>query len=157
MWERLEWVIDIDRLVRSRAINWDMIDHAAKIMDIEPMIHLGCAVAYDLFSTSFPEKIIQNFESDKGIINAKNIVMDDLYLNKIFEEGRIMNTVYYLGLGKINSLWYEGAMKLLRYTKEDVYSVNIPNALSPFYHFVHLYNSASYRVKNILKKRMRNV
>lgn len=147
MWERLEWIVDIDRLVRSRAINWDMIDHAAKIMDIEPMIHLGCAVAYDLFNTSFPEKIIQNFESDKGIINAKNIVMDDLYLNKIFEEGRIMNTVYYLGLGKINSSWYEGAIKLLRYTKSDVYTVNLPNILSPMYHLIHLYNTTSYRIK----------
>jgi hypothetical protein len=144
MWERLEWVIDIDRLVRSRAINWDMIDHAAKIMDIEPMIHLGCAVANDLFDTPLPK----NIKQDEAIACAKKIIVNDLYEDKIFDEGRIMNTVYYLGLGKINSSWYEGAMKLLRYTKGDIYMVNLPNFLSFIYHFIHLYNTLTYRTRS---------
>ena len=149
MWERLEWIVDIDRLVRSQQIDWDMIMRTAKMMQIEPMIQLGCAVAYDLFQTPFPKTLIQNFEQDIAIVKAKKIVIDDLYLDKIFEEGRIMNTVYYLGIGKINKSWYESSMKLMRYSKEDVYSINLPNFLSFLYHLVHLYNSLIYRIKKV--------
>jgi hypothetical protein len=147
MWERLEWIVDIDRLVRSREIDWEVLEHTAMIMDIKPLIHLGCAVCYDLFRTPFPDNLIETFMNDTAIHKAKNIVVNDLYLNKIFDEGRIMNTVYYLGIGKINQSWYEYLIRFIRYTKSDVYTINLPNWASFLYHLIHLYHSASYRIK----------
>ena len=156
LWERLEWIVDIDRLVRSHEIDWEIMSKNTKIMQIEPMIQLGCAVAFDLFETPFPDDTLKYFTHNDAIINAQLQIKNDLFSNRIFEEGRIMNTVYYLGMGAISQPWFEYVFRFFRYTKNDVFTVNLPNILTPAYHLIHLYNSAHYRLKSLLYKRKSN-
>lgn len=146
IWERIEWIVDIDRLVRQSSIDWSYVWNLAEQMDIVPMVQLGCAVAHDLFLTPLPELELMKIK-EMQIQTAKEIVISKIKNDEIFGENHIMNTVYYLGLGKINHSWYEYLFRLMRYAKEDVYTINLPNCLSPLYHLIHLYNSTLYRVR----------
>lgn len=148
VWERIEWIVDIDRLVRESNVDWNFIWDLSEQMDIVPMVQLGCAVCYDLFATPFDEALLKRIDTPM-IQKAKDTVISKIKNDEIFGENQIMNTVYYLGLGNDNK-WYEYFFRSLRYAKEDVYTINLPSKISFLYHLIHLYNSAKYRLKTIL-------
>jgi len=59
VWERLEWIVDIDRLIRSvPTLNWDKILKMAKDMGAQKMFLLGIALAQRYFQTPLPENIL---------------------------------------------------------------------------------------------------
>lgn len=149
LWERLEWIVDIDRLARAKNYDWNSLEKISKKMEILPMVLLGCSVTHRLCNTPFPESLMEQIHNDKSIKNATQIIIEQLSKDLIFKEGNIMNTIYFMGLGKGNNRWMEYVFRFLRYTKEDVYTINLPNSLSSLYHVIHLFNTFSYRIKKL--------
>ena len=75
-WERIEWICDIDRLVRSEAgLDWDKTEETAKEMDTLTTLYLGLALSHLLFHTPLPEKIVASMQTER---------IDDL-VSKTFE------------------------------------------------------------------------
>ncbi|MFA6628772.1 MAG: nucleotidyltransferase family protein, partial [Sulfuricurvum sp.] len=60
-WERLEWICDIDRLVRLNPnMDWVVLIERARAMDIEGMVYLGLMISHELLETPLDEKIVES-------------------------------------------------------------------------------------------------
>jgi len=65
MWERLEWIVDIDKLIRSEAasLNWSEILKLASTLQSKASLLLGLALAKDLFHTPLPSTVQSQLDS----------------------------------------------------------------------------------------------
>ena len=68
LFERLEWICDIDRAVRSSLnINWELLINEAEKLGVKRMLYLGLALSQQFFSLELPEMIQKNIAEDKEI------------------------------------------------------------------------------------------
>ncbi|MFA6189062.1 MAG: nucleotidyltransferase family protein [Sulfuricurvum sp.] len=145
-WERAEWIVDIDRLIRRHGedIDWNALSSMAQEMEIEFMFYLGLAMSYELFDTPLSQAIISHIAVEKNIVKAKEFILLELKSDTI----KNLNTglVSIENLNKILHMkdesngWLRHYMLTLIQIKElDVYMVNLPNFLSPLYYLVRLY------------------
>ncbi len=78
--ERIEWICDIDRLIRNTEVNWDDAMSIANQSHAKRSFFLGLSLAQTLFHTPLP----QNIQSH---INADTIVqLQTLILSRISKE-----------------------------------------------------------------------
>lgn len=65
-WERIEWICDIDRLVRSEInLDWDKIIKIVKEMDSHTTLQLGLLLSHTLLHTPLPESIITSIQTER--------------------------------------------------------------------------------------------
>ncbi|QOR62631.1 nucleotidyltransferase family protein [Sulfurovum sp. ST-21] len=57
LWERVEWIKDIDLLIRKHKVNWEIIIQKAKENNFEKMVYLGLSLSVFLFHTPLPKSI----------------------------------------------------------------------------------------------------
>lgn len=62
--ERIEWICDIDRLIRNSTVNWEETISISNQSHAERSFYLGLSLAHHLFYTTLPSNIIQNINSD---------------------------------------------------------------------------------------------
>ncbi len=74
-WERIEWICDIDRLVRAQNINWNKSIEFSKQLHSVKTFHLGLGLSRQLFYTPLPEKIQKNIGS-KEILTLISLTKD---------------------------------------------------------------------------------
>lgn len=145
-WERIEWVVDIDRLIRLHAdvIDWNALAKMAHEMEIEFMLYMGLAVSHELFKTPLNETILSHIESDDAVLKAKDAILVEIKSDTIQNEQTGL-----VSLDNLNKIllikdeshgWLRHYLLTLLQIKElDVYMVNLPNFLSPLYYLVRLY------------------
>ena len=56
LWERIEWIKDIDLLIQNRKIDWETFIKITEKSGFEPMIYLGLSLTVLLFHTPLPEE-----------------------------------------------------------------------------------------------------
>ena len=97
--ERLEWVCDIDRLIRSVDIDWDFAISIAEHSHTKRSFWLGISLAYTLLRSPIPEKIIANIEQKNiQILQTKTLEkMTNTKEKSDFEKNR-ENFIYQLML-----------------------------------------------------------
>lgn len=153
MWERIEWVADIDRLVRSdENIDWEQIFTWAEIMEIAPMVYLGILVCNNLFQTSFSEQVIGRAQRYPNIQKAASVLIEKIYNDDIHRANDDMVNFYLLGinnskrtLSKLFSRFYLPAAR-------DVYHINLPYWLSPLYYIIVFAKVSYIQVELSIKK-----
>ncbi|MDM5272540.1 nucleotidyltransferase family protein [Sulfurovum sp. zt1-1] len=65
-WERLEWICDIDRLLRVQTnIDWDKSFNIAKEMDTYTTLYLGLNLCYELLGTPLPKTIMPIIHTER--------------------------------------------------------------------------------------------
>ena len=69
LWERIEWIKDIDLLIRKEDIDWEKIVKKVEGSGFEVMIYLGLSLAMRLFETPLPKQITDHI-SDMKILNT---------------------------------------------------------------------------------------
>lgn len=80
LFERLEWICDIDRLVRCQSkINWDKILLDAQAMGIERMLFLGLNLANVFFDLPLPQQITKKAGTSPIIKELIENVIDSHY------------------------------------------------------------------------------
>lgn len=68
LFERLEWICDIDRTIRSNpGINWKHLLIEADNRGISRMVNLGLALSQALFKLNLPEIIQEHIDKDREI------------------------------------------------------------------------------------------
>ncbi len=76
LFERLEWVCDIDRAVRSQEhVEWDVLLQEAKALGIERMLLFGLSLAQEFFSLPLPQEIKTKIAADKELSPLKKQVI----------------------------------------------------------------------------------
>ena len=65
LWERLEWIVDIDRLIRNRPIDWAAVDIQAETFRARKMLYLALSLSHRFFTTPLPEEILRRIRNKK--------------------------------------------------------------------------------------------
>ncbi|MCF6206736.1 MAG: nucleotidyltransferase family protein [Sulfurovum sp.] len=63
--ERIEWICDIDRLVRSTEVNWEEAVRIAEQSHSKRPFHLGLSLAHTLLHTDLPQKMLKSINSNE--------------------------------------------------------------------------------------------
>jgi hypothetical protein len=74
LWERLEWLVDIDRLIRVQTIDWMQVIKTAKTFQSSNMLYLGLNIVYSLYHTPLPSDIIDKISNQKIDKLTQNII-----------------------------------------------------------------------------------
>jgi hypothetical protein len=145
-WERIEWIVDIDRLIRLHAdeIDWNALGKMAQDMEIEFMYYLGLAVSHELFETPLSENMLAQIKSDSTVLKAKEAILSEIKSDTIQNEQTGLVSLENLNKillikDKSNGWLRHYLLTLLQIKELDVYMVNLPNFLSPLYYLVRLY------------------
>lgn len=153
MWERLEWIVDIDRLIRQRSdsIGWDRLMILAKDMEIEVMFYLGLAICHELFKTPLPSEMINKLGSMGKVSQAKAFILEGIIKNEILEEATKSTAFVNLFKIRLNKDSTSAVIRhyfttLFQLKAFDVYMVNLPNQLSCLYHFIRIYRMFRFYV-----------
>jgi hypothetical protein len=155
LWERLEWIVDIDRIIRCYdKIDWESLSVMAKEMEIELMFYLGLAMCHDLFQTSLPEFIHTAIRANGKVPSTAKVLREKLVSDTINNVETI--SIAFINLDKVG-LIKDGKSELLRHywltlfglKDVDVYVVNLPNQLSFLYHFIRLYRMFKFYVLRV--------
>lgn len=80
VWERIEWINDINLLIRTQEIDWDKALIFAKEFQSKTMFLLGLSIAHELFGTKLPE-IIRKHIQQKKIIKLKKFTLESLQIS----------------------------------------------------------------------------
>ena len=154
-WERLEWIVDVDRLIRLHyaTIDWNALYTMAEEMEITFMVYLGLAVSHALLHTPLEEVVHHRIASNPHILKSKEVIIRELKSDAITKEHSehisMENLNKVLLLKDSTHGWLRNYLLTLFQIKElDVYVVNLPNFLSPLYYAVRLYRLFK---ENVLK------
>ncbi len=120
MWERIEWICDIDRLILSQNINWEEVIQIAEQLNSTKAFFLGLKLSNIFFLTPIPEEIhnsinkkevnvlfdmtIQQFSENK---NTESTMMSSLlkilkYQSLLFDSKQNSYALYFHTLFKIS-------------------------------------------------------
>jgi hypothetical protein len=141
-WERLEWIVDLDRLIRTTPnLNWEKILQEAVVMKSQKLFLFGLHVAYLFFKTPLPQNIyevmcddVSSFELAKRV---KQFFKDDkinLHVDQPFD----FESIEHMALVSDGKYGYFH-IKLRSYfqLKEgDILLINLPYFLSWIYYFL---------------------
>jgi hypothetical protein len=133
--ERLEWVCDIDRMVRSRIdlIDWERLEAEAVEAGVRRMVHLALSLAGEYFETPFPERVRERIARDPTLPELRKRIYA-LQAERLTPES---------GWERFSLLWSmrEGAGDKIRFLfaalfapkLEDFTAYPLPPSLAPLY------------------------
>ena len=75
LWERIEWVKDIDLLLQSRELDWQKTLEEVQGSDFEKMFFLGLYLASQLFATEFPSMVTKRMAAYKELPNLSDAII----------------------------------------------------------------------------------
>ncbi len=88
LFERLEWICDIDRSIRSNPdIDWQHLMNEAKKLGIKRMLYLGLALSQQFFGTKLPEMTQEDIVQDKEIVKLISKVIE-INFSETSQEGK---------------------------------------------------------------------
>lgn len=155
-WERIEWIVDIDRLVRrNNNLDWPEMSRYAETMQSTVMYYLGLELARQLFNTPLPESVVKKIESIQKVSDLMEIIFKQFSENPIIQQYEEKISWEYL---KMSSMIHDTpllAMKtfmknIFQIKVEDVYLINLPRVLSPLYYVIRPFRLLSdyFRYRN---------
>ncbi len=141
LWERIEWIKDIDLLIRTQTVDWKKIVKKAENSNVETIFYLGIYLAHNLFSTELPAAISKRIYHDN-----KLAVLSD-YIFKSWQGdntngigGTLQRTLAMLRLFPDTKARLSYLHKILLKPTLDEYDyVDLPKGLYWFYYFVRPY------------------
>lgn len=145
LWERIEWVKDIDLMVRHREIDWELFLEKIENSEFKTMIYFGLALSKLLFYTPFPQNILEKIANLRESTIFSNYVLESWISPKtIFEETKMMLR-FFPGLKK--KLRYLHKI-ILKPTFNEYWFVDLPRGMYWGYYLIRPY----LLLKNYLTK-----
>lgn len=141
MWERIEWIVDIDRLIKAEETSWDWdeILNLASTLQSKTSLLLGLSLSKKLFNTSLPLNVqsqLNNTQISKLVIFILDTLNSDL-ISKDHTSHEKNLTVFQFHLALQDSLSTKASLiiqTLFGYSDRDVMMVNLPKSLFFLYY-----------------------
>ncbi|GIT98125.1 nucleotidyltransferase family protein [Sulfurovum sp. TSL1] len=142
MWERIEWIVDVDRLIRNLdSIDWKAVLYYAKEMHSINTLFLGLSLCNELFDTDFPDTIQKEIDKHENIKCLKNDTLQ--LLNNTFLKQDSGTSAMFKKFDYHAKL-YDSFLDRLKYylstvfkiTPDDVLNINLPKYLSFLYFII---------------------
>ena len=138
-WERIEWIVDIDRLIRNNAnIDWNTVLTLCKTMRIEAMVYLGFAVSSKLLNTPIPDQITDAIKKFNNVHIAKEDVISLIYLHNIANDSHSHTQENLLKEAPLKDTAFISFkhyfLTYFQINQVDVFTINLPHSLSLLYY-----------------------
>ena len=141
LWERIEWIKDIDLLIRTQEIDWGKITEKAESSNVETILYLGITLTHNLFSTKLPSTIYAHIYHD-----TKLAVLSD-YIFKSWQRDNVngisetlQHTLSMLRLFPNTKARLSYLHKItLKPTLNEYSVIDLPKGLYWFYYLVRPY------------------
>ncbi len=141
MWERLEWIVDIDRLLKQESSNLilnEVIALASTLQSKTPLL-LGLALAQKLLHTTLPSDISDKLSTDHITVLVDAVL--ETYQNETRTEDHTSHTKnlkvfnFHLSLqDTLGSKTRYVLQTLFAYSDRDVMALNLPRQLHFLYY-----------------------
>jgi hypothetical protein len=156
-WERIEWVVDIDRLIRGHTINWEKLVLLAQQLEIENIFYFCLSVSDKMFDTPIPKDILHKIENHGEILKSNEKVFEMIYLNKIGDP-QLYTKLRFATWKKLQdnrkNNYIIRSKFLLQLISDDVYTINLPYALSPLYYLIAYFRTIKRYATKIIELRL---
>ena len=156
LWERIEWIVDIDRLIRNNlsTIQWSQLLYMAKKFHSLQAFLLGMALTQNLFHTPLPKEIENELKKQTTIQTAVITVVTAMEKQKFHllqdtEENILLFQLYLQLETSISKKIVYIFQTLFHYSNHDIMTVNLPKKLYFLYYFIRIYRLSK---KYIFKK-----
>jgi len=159
MWERIEWITDIDRLICNvESINWEMVwGYAQKMHSINTLL-LGLSLSQELFGTNLPAFIEEKLNSHGNIQSLKTDTLELLHHNASSQAQSSGITAMFKKFGyhsKLHDSFWDKAKFyftiFFKVTPDDVLNINLPKQLYFLYYIIRpfrlIYSRLNYTDK----------
>jgi len=141
MWERLEWIVDIDRLIRSKetSLDWNEILSLASTLQSKTSLLLGLGLSKTLFNTPLPPSVRSQLHSTQ-VTDLITFIFDTLnsdLISKDHTSHKKNLKVFQFHLALQDSLATKSGFilqTLFGYSDRDVMMVNLPRPLFFLYY-----------------------
>ena len=135
-WERIEWICDIDRLIRSQDFDWIKAVQIADASQLKRAFYLGLTLTHSFFNTPLPEYILKEIHiSDTDILKEATIVQ--LNTASDITNDFIQNKkIFFYQLGLFGSVWDRILFiihSFLHISPADCMTYTLPEALKFLY------------------------
>lgn len=77
LWERIEWIKDIDLIIRTQSIDWESITNELGHSHFQRMFLLGVYLSHTFFKTPLPDQLIEQMEHQKWLIKLSDFIVRD--------------------------------------------------------------------------------
>ena len=152
MWERIEWIADIDRLIRStqNSLDWDDILSSSITLQSKTTLLLGLGLANKLFDTKLPSEVSALLNHNPVISKLMETILNALNSDLLFEDhtSKSKNFEVFLFQLALQDTYSTKLIFLLQtmfgYSDRDVMALNLPRSLFFLYY--------PLRIGRILKK-----
>jgi len=141
MWERLEWIVDIDRIIKSKGDSWDWdeILKLASTLQSKTTLLLGIGLSKKLFNTKLPPQIERQIHK-QSIFTLISFILTTLNSDLIHQDHTSHKKnykVFQFNLTLQDSLSTQTGFiihTLFGYSDRDVMMVNLPKSLYFLYY-----------------------
>jgi hypothetical protein len=136
MWERLEWICDVAKLVGMHAaIDWPGVMKQAATLGSERMLFLGLSIAHDLLCVALPREVLESVRADPAVATLAGQVYQRLFSDQHALTGDLERCLFHL---KARERFRDRLLYCLRLamttTPEDWALVPLPSSLFPLYY-----------------------
>lgn len=144
MWERIEWITDIDRLIRhAESIDWESVwEYAQKMNSINTLL-LGLSLSQELFGTDLPTFIETKIHNHQNIQPMEAYTLELLNKNNSSQVQSTGLTAMFKKFDYHSKLYDSFSDKAKFYftiffkvTPDDVLNINLPKQLYFLYYFI---------------------
>lgn len=155
MWERIEWITDIDRLIcQCNTIDWNAVWHYSQTMKSINTLLLGLSLSKELFNTPFPDTIITEINKRHKIEHLKTHTLTRINQTLSKQNSGITamlqqfayHAKLYDSFGDKVKYYISSIFKV---TRADILNVNLPRYLSFLYIIIRPFRLANkYLTRN---------
>jgi len=136
LWERIEWIKDIDLLIRKEDIDWEKIVKKVDGSGFEVMIYLGLSLAMRLFKTPLPKHITDHISDMKILNTLSDFVLQSWQSPKNTFQQTHAKLKLFPGI-KEQAIYLHKI--LIKPSLNDYWFIDLPKPLYWVYYFVHPY------------------
>ncbi len=144
LWERVEWITDVDRIINKYKINWEDLLKLSKKLKVRNMFLLGLLISNSLYKTKLDQlihneiKMYQNFDIVLNDI-FKSINNEHFYESKIkIQKKQILKK--FLSISKLQDSKFDSVKYFLssifKPTHYDIYFINLSKKTNILYYII---------------------
>jgi len=114
LWERIEWIVDVDRLVRNSSINWNLVLELSSGFEGTKMLLLGLNISKIFFDTPLPKFVLKRIDNKKISILTEKIIplIENPITNSSESKDVFRRKMLHIGMQET----FSNELKLLFYT-----------------------------------------
>ncbi|MEA3490833.1 MAG: nucleotidyltransferase family protein [Campylobacterota bacterium] len=136
LWKRIEWIKDLDVLIRKSVIDWDILVQKITNRGFEKMVYLGLYLSYLLFDTPLPKVILEKIENHSEIDDTVQFIVDSWQ----YPKGNYSDSIIMLKLfpGFKEKILYLHKV-IIKPSRSEYNYIDFPKSLYFLYYFVRPY------------------